>query len=41
MCVCVCVCRYKIILTVAIGEKVTVLDQKLSIILLFNPWHSG
>ena len=35
-----CLCRYKIILTVASGEKVSVIDQRLTAVLLFNPWNS-
>ena len=38
---CLCGHSYKIVLTVASGEKVTVVDRQLTAVLLFNPWNSG
>ena len=39
-CVCVCV-RYKVVLTVGNGDKVTVVDRGITATVLFNPWSSG
>ena len=40
VCVCVCV-RYKVVLTVGNGDKVTVVDRGITATVLFNPWSSG